>query len=288
MVRDFVLGLDLGSTKFRMVVCSVDEQGALEIVGVSDCPSAGVNRGRIVDMDQVVQAIDHGMKRLNSLVFLADKCVITNLMPESVSFIRNTGYMLSKSRSGQVTYEEQRECVRRSKSIVKSSDQRILHVVPLYFKVDGNQVSQAVGVFGRQVEVMTHMVMVNRNALYELTQGLNRLGCRVEGLAYDGFSTGQVYLSDQERQEGVLLIDFGAEFTRLHYFKDHKLYWSHVIPLGGATLTRDVALCMDVSESEAERLKVVHGDILLQRVDKNKVISDEERKKMRSEILGID
>ena len=51
------VGLDIGTTSVKVVVAEYIE-GQMNIIGVGNAKSDGLNRGIVVDIDQTVQAIN--------------------------------------------------------------------------------------------------------------------------------------------------------------------------------------------------------------------------------------
>ncbi|RPJ05231.1 MAG: cell division protein FtsA, partial [Spirochaetaceae bacterium] len=55
--NDSIVGLDIGTTKVCAVIGQHNENGILEITGVGICPSRGMRRGVIVNIDATVKSI---------------------------------------------------------------------------------------------------------------------------------------------------------------------------------------------------------------------------------------
>ena len=69
-------------------------------------------------------------------------------------------------------------------------------------------------------------------------------------------------LSDDDRDLGTLLIDFGGGTTSVAIFSDGQLCLAGTIRMGGINVTRDIAKMLSISVSEAERLKAIDGSVL--------------------------
>ena len=52
-----ITGLDIGTTKVCTIIGKVDEEGSLTILGMGSCPSKGLQRGEIIDIQATVDAI---------------------------------------------------------------------------------------------------------------------------------------------------------------------------------------------------------------------------------------
>ena len=90
-------------------------------------------------------------------------------------------------------------------------------------------------------------------------------------------STAYVALSNEERQAGVMLVDFGADTTTVSIYKDGFLRYLSTIPLGGQNITRDI-MTLKVTGPEAESFKV--------RLGSAKVMGEESNITLRGENLS--
>lgn len=52
-----------------------------------------------------------------------------------------------------------------------------------------------------------------------------------------------------------MLLDIGAGNTEIGVFDGQSFVYTNTIPLGGDNITNDIALVLNISEEEAERLK---------------------------------
>ena len=54
---DLIAGLDIGTNNVRVVLADIDENNSLQIVGTGICPSAGLRKGAIVNIESTIKAI---------------------------------------------------------------------------------------------------------------------------------------------------------------------------------------------------------------------------------------
>ena len=95
----------------------------------------------------------------------------------------------------------------------------------------------------------------------------------MSGMIYDGIASAQLSLLPDEQKDGGIVVDIGGTFTKVSIFKHNCLHRTAVIPIGGDLITKDVSHCLETSVPEAERLKIVYGNMMLMRVDKTEEIS---------------
>ena len=84
------------------------------------------------------------------------------------------------------------------------------------------------------------------------------------------------FLSDIQRQNGVLFIDFGAEVTSFAVYKDGLPRLVSVLPIGGKHVTQDIACRFLIDVGVAERLKVELGVAAAEFVTEDKSYSIKE------------
>ena len=68
-------------------------------------------------------------------------------------------------------------------------------------------------------------------------------------------------LNDNEMRSGCALVDMGADTTTVMVYKNNILRYLCVLPLGGNSITRDIAT-LQMEEEEAEKLKLRYADAL--------------------------
>ena len=66
-------------------------------------------------------------------------------------------------------------------------------------------------------------------------------------------------LSDDDRQQGCVLVDYGADTTTVSVYKNGLLRFLRVIPLGSALITRDLSAILKIEPDQAEQLKCTYG-----------------------------
>ena len=66
--RDHILvGLDIGTTKICAIVAEVPEEGPLNIIGVGSCPSRGLRKGVVVNIESTVESIKKAVRDLSEI-----------------------------------------------------------------------------------------------------------------------------------------------------------------------------------------------------------------------------
>ncbi|MDB5867406.1 MAG: ftsA, partial [Betaproteobacteria bacterium] len=60
--KKLVVGLDIGTSKIAAIVAEIKPEGGFEIIGMGHCPSKGLKKGVVVNIETTVQAIQRALE----------------------------------------------------------------------------------------------------------------------------------------------------------------------------------------------------------------------------------
>lgn len=282
------IGLDIGESKICAALCELKDTNTIELLGIGTSVCSGLSLGIIHDTVALGDAIQKAIHRAKQDAGATSDKIILNVPALCLDFIQNTGLLVSKSETGQITEIDQKECIKRSKNIAFSSDKTLLHTIALSYKVEDEYVQNAVGVFGRRLEVYSYLIHAQSTMIHSLHHLLKSRGFYINGMLFDSHAQSQVLLTESESKQGAVIIDIGGSCTKVSFIKHQKLNQSLVIPIGGNVLTKDIATCLKVSIPEAERIKILYGNISLDQIDTDEsieILTLNEGKKQISTLL---
>src|SRR5208282_1681991 len=102
---------------------------------------------------------------------------------------------------------------------------------------------------------------------------IERCHLQVEAMAATPYAAGLSTLVDDEAELGAAIVDFGGGSTTVGVFSGGRLIHVDSVVLGGAHVTRDVARGLNVSVSDAERLKTLYGACIASPSDDRETIA---------------
>jgi cell division protein FtsA len=91
-------------------------------------------------------------------------------------------------------------------------------------------------------------------------------------IVFQPLASAEAVLTQEEKDLGVALVDFGGGTTDLALFTESAIKHTAVLGLGGNNLTNDIAVGLRTPIKEAEQIKIGHGSCLNSLVDKDQVI----------------
>jgi cell division protein FtsA len=258
--RDQILvGLDIGTTKICAIVAEITDTGALSVIGVGSSPSRGLRKGVVVDIESTVESIKKAVEEAELMAAVQINSVYTGIAGSHISAENCKGVVALKR--AEVTRDDIHRAIESARTVaVIPHERRILHVLPREFMVDGQEgVREPLGLSGNRLEVNVHVITGAVTSAQNIIKSVNRAGLDVVDIILQPLASSEAVLSQEERDLGVVMVDLGGGTTDLAIFLDGSIRHSAVLPIGGLNLTKDLAIGLLTSQTEAEKIKMHHG-----------------------------
>lgn len=257
---DLVAGLDVGTTKVSMVIAEVQPDGRVEVIGYGLAPSNGVQRGVVVDIDAASQAIRQAADGAQRVAGADISSVYVGVSGEHISSMNSKGIVAITQAQRVVRQEDVDRAIDSARVIVLPPDREIIHAIPRGFSIDGQDgVRAPVGMSGNRLQVETHIVHGVSSFLQNLGKCVRSAGFAIEGLVLQSFAAAKAVLEESDRGLGVAVLDMGGGTTDLAVYMNDNITHSAVLGLGGKHVTQDLAVGLQSSLAEAERVKIASG-----------------------------
>jgi cell division protein FtsA len=252
--------IDLGSSKTVALLGRRTPSGDVEILGKGECESAGVERALITSLEAAAGRIAEAMSAAEHAAGCAPDCIYLNGGGDHVRSFTGRAALDVDGDPGGVSVEDVRDVLRAAQAMVLPRTHRVLHVLPREFVVDGHGgIRDPAGMCCSRLEVVAHVVTVAVPHMENARRAVQAAGYDVTEVVLAPLAAGEAVLEDDERSEGVVLVDMGAGTTDLAVFVGGQLVFTCVIGLGGNDVTSDLGLVLGASRRDAERLKLEHG-----------------------------
>ncbi|MCL2520188.1 MAG: cell division protein FtsA [Spirochaetaceae bacterium] len=256
-----ITGIDLGSYSFKMALCEETAEG-LELICLKEIAADGLKKGAIVNMEKVVTALDKLIYSVTEETGITIKECYVAYSSEKLEAFNSDGVMAIdlRGKGRAITQEDKELVVKQSEAIPISDDKVIAHTIPLQFAVDNNeQVKDPINMVAVRLRAMSHIIIANGTLLNNIYSAIKRCGLMPLALVYSPLAAAGVILSSGERENGTLFIDIGGANTKLSFYQHGNCYFNYTLPIGGITLTGDLAYMLKISFELAENLKIKHG-----------------------------
>jgi len=269
-----VMGLDVGTTKIAAVIGRPsDQRDSWEIIGVGRAPSQGLRKGVVVDIERTVASVSDAVRSAENMAGLRVRQAVVGITGAHLSSLNSKAQIIIAHPDGLITSEDVDRVEENARTINLPPEYEIINAIPRYYTIDEQVgIMNPVGMFGRRLEVETHVVIGLRTLAKNLEKCVEQAGLAPEATVLEPVATARAVLSSDEMDLGVVLLDIGGGTTDIALFAQGSICFTASVPLGGANVTRDIAAGLRTSLAEAERLKLEHGSALVDSVASEEVV----------------
>jgi len=281
------VGLDIGSAKTTLCIGSLDNLGRIEIHNAAMVKTRGIERGVITNLGELASSVEEVVKKAEQKFNSRQKTksakkknikihsVFATISGEHVLGNNTKGMLNLSNRPVEISRRDRQRAIDSAKFLSSSSGREILHAIDQEFMVDGyKRIKDPLGIYGTRLGVNLHIISAEASFVSNIVKAVNRAGLDVEGVAYSGFVTSLSMLTDQEKQAGVILLEFGAGTVNILFFSEGSLQYTSVIPMGGNDITRAIARHLNIDMPQAEELKMQYRNVSTEQRD-NKEYQEE-------------
>ena len=259
-----MVGLEIGTSKVCVVVGDMNDEGALNIIGVGQSKSRGVRKGEIVDARAVEEDVRHALTEAEHMADVEVRSVYLGVSGGHIRGFNNRGVHPVVSADREILDFDVQDVVKNAKAINLPQDNTVVHAIRQHFLVDGQDgVKDPVGMLGARLEVDVHVIHGHLNRLQNAIRVVKGMQLEVEEVVFNGLASSLAVLSPAEKELGALVIDMGGGTTNYVVYSGGVIKHSGVIAVGGDHVTNDLAFGLKVPQSRADQLKIENGHAFL-------------------------
>lgn len=256
----YLAGIDIGSTKVCTIIADVATDKEPRVLGFSWVPSEGLQRGAVVDLEAVGQAVARAVDVAERTSGHKIDSAYFGVADENIRSFNRRGLTTLGPRPKTIGAAHVAKAVEGTMGMELRADEEVLHFVPRAFRVDGDRaVQNPVGMRGRRLEVETHVVTGATSSVVNTMAAIHRHGLEIDELVVGPLAAAEAVLTAEERQVGTMLLDVGGETTDVVIYAEGGITFTAVVGLGGAQVTSDLAIGLRTPLTLAEEIKVKAG-----------------------------
>jgi len=270
-----ITALDIGTTKIAAIIAEIDEEYNIpQLVGLGVVPSEGMRRGVVVDLEKTVRSISKAIENAEQMAGVKVEAVIAGLSGDHVRSINSHG-VIAVSRSDQEIGESDVErVIDAARAVAIPTDREIIHVLPQEYIIDQQSgIKVPVGMSGVRLEAEVHIVTAASTAVRNIYRAINRCDLEVEALVLESLASSYSLLTDEEQELGVAVIDIGGGTADIAVYYDNSIRHTSTVPLGGKSVTNDIAIGLRTPIEQAEQIKLEYGAAVPAMVDADEMIA---------------
>ncbi len=261
----FIIGIDIGSNTTKVCAVSHFEKNLHnpELIELQEVNTEGVYRGNIVNEKELANTIYKAINSFKSDVFKKKTHIILSLNASSINSGTNTTSIINSSINNEVTRLDLERLEKEAQiSVANIKNKRLIHTIPIKYKIDHNEVyGLPLGMFGKRIEGKFLFVFCPTLYIEKLESIIKEIKLNIEDLLVGTFAEGITLLNKKQRVAGTALVNIGHSTTSMLVYENNNTIYTSVLGVGSNDITNDIALGLQVSLEDAEKIKLGESDL---------------------------
>ena len=272
-IGDIIVGIDIGTSKVSLVIGEVNNFNQIEVICTKCCRCNGIKKTKIIDEDEIGGAISRLIKEAETENELTINSAYLSIPGKYVTIVQNSILKEAKDKYAGISTKDVYTALSQVKDIDIPDGKQIIDIVTDEFILDnGKAVQDPVGSLASSFTVNAQVVLADKDYMKQLSNIFRKIDIDIDGLVPVTLAERSLVLDGNELNDNVMLLDIGAGNTDIGVFEGLSFTYTNTIPLGGDNITKDIALVLNISEEEADKLKRQYGLALKSLIDNDNEI----------------
>lgn len=257
MAKDFIVAIELGSSKITGIAGRKNADGSTSILALAQEDStACIRKGVVYNIDKTVLCLTNIIKKLEASLKTKIAHVYVGVGGRSIRSVKN---VIVKEFSSETTVAQDmvNELMDANRGM-SYPDQEILDAVTQEYKVDNQYQLDPVGIPCKRLEGNFLNILWRRTFYKNLNRCFDDAGIAIAEMYLAPLALADSVLTENEKRAGCVLVDLGADTTTVSVYYKSILRHLAVIPIGGDNITKDIA-SLQIEDKDAEAMKLKYG-----------------------------
>ena len=259
MTRNIVAGIDVGSAYTRVVICEYSKKDyPPHILAAVRKPTKGMRYGYVIDATEVGKSIRDTLLEAQKQSGVKLKSAVLGCGGVALGTVISSGTVAVARADAEVTELDVNRAIAASEaSVSERPNIKILHAIPLEFKLDGKKlIGKPIGMNGGKLEVKSLFITAASAHVSELVAATEESGIEVIDVFALPLAESVATLSALQKNAGCVLADIGAETLSIVVFEEGVPISLQVSKIGSSDITKDIALGLKIPLETAEEIKL--------------------------------
>lgn len=255
-IGDIIVGVDIGTSRVSTVVGEVNNFNQIEVICSTSSKCAGIKKGKIINEEEIVAAISKTIKEAEEQANLKINSAYTMIPGKYVTIVQNSILKEVKDKYAGISVKDVGSAILQVKDIEIPDNYTLIDIVPCGFILDnGSLVEDPVGKLSSSFTLKAQVILAEKEYVRQITNVFRKAGIEVDGIVPITLAERNVVLDNNEMNDNILLLDVGAGNTEIGVFEGSNFTYTNTIFCGGENITNDIALVLNITEEEADKLK---------------------------------
>jgi len=272
--EQIIASLDVGSSKIRTVIALLEAEKKMpNIIGVGVAPSTGMRKGNIIDVDEAISNISAALEDAERMSGAPIHHVFVGVSGGHIESFDSKGVIAISHAGSEIIEDDINRVLEAAQAVNMPSNRRILRIIPKSFSVDDQRgIKNPIGMIGVRLEVDAHIVTGQSTIVKNVEKAVHQAGVDIDDIIPASLAAAEAVLSRRQKELGIVVIDVGCGSTSLCVFEEGSTLHTASLPVGGESVTNDVAIGLRTSIDTAEKIKIEYGTTMPDEVNERETI----------------
>lgn len=286
-IGDIIVGVDIGTSKVCTVVGEVNNFSQVEIICNTSYKCNGLKKGKIINEEEIILSLAKTIKDAEDETNLKINSAYVTIPGKYVTIVQNSITKEVKDKYAGISVRDVQNAIMQVKDIEVPEGQTLIDIVPDKITLEnGTVVTDPVGKLSSNFTISAQVILANRDYVRQLGTIFKKAGLEIDGIVPTTLAERNLILDKNELHDNIMLLDIGAGNTDIGVFEGSTFLYTNSIPLGGDTITNDIALVLNITEEEADKLKRQYGLALRSFIDNdNDIILNTRKDNSKNKII---
>lgn len=286
-IGDIIVGIDIGTSKVCTVIGEVNNFSQIEIICSTSYKCSGLKKGKIINEDEITLSVAKTIKDAEDETNLKINSAYVTIPGKYTTIVQNSITKEVKDKYAGISIRDVQNAIMQVKDIEIPEGKTLIDIVPDKITLEnGTVVADPVGNLSSSFTLEAQVILAQKDYVRQLTSILKRAGLEIDGIVPLTLAERNLVLDSNELHDNIMLLDIGAGNTDIGVFEGSKFIYTNSIPLGGDNITKDIAVVLNITDEEADKLKRQYGLALKSFIDNdNDIILNTCKDKSKNKII---
>ncbi len=231
-IGDIIVGLDIGTSKVSAIVGEVNNFNQIEIIASTKCKCHGIQKGKIVDEDEISLSIAKVIQDAEEEANLKIHSAYITVPGKYITIVQNSIIKEVKDKYAGISVKDVSASIMQIKDIEVPEGKTIIDIVTESFILDnGEEVQDPVGCLSSNFTIQAQIILIEKDYLKKMISILKKSGLELDGMVPITLAERNLVLDRNELNDNVMLLDIGAGNIEIGVFERNKFVYTNTIPL---------------------------------------------------------
>ena len=267
-IGDIIVGIDIGTSRIAAVVGEVNNFNQIEIICSSSYKCSGIKKNKIINEEEVSNSLVKVLDKIEDESGLRVNSAYVTIPGKYTTIVQNSITKEARDKYSGISLRDVQTAIMQVKDIDIPEGKVSIDIVPDKFILDtGKTTEDPVGSLSSSFTLKAQIILADKEYVRQISSIFKKAGIDVDGLVPTTLAQRNLILDNNELHDNVMILDMGAGNTDIGVFEGSSYLYTNTIPLGGNSITNDIALVLNISEEEADKLKKQYGLALKSFID---------------------